>query len=185
MSRLRTPIVAVITGEGGSGGALAIAVGDVVLALENSVYSVISPEGCASILWRTPDQAADGCRRDEDDRRRPGRARRRRPDRRGTRAVAPRRTRPTTAAAAEVGRSSPSSSSLETQSLDELIEARYQRYRSLGPFETIVTLQDRTARASGAGRSAPEPDRRATVRRGHRPGPSARGAAGPAETIAG
>jgi acetyl-CoA carboxylase carboxyl transferase subunit alpha len=57
MSRLRTPIVVVITGEGGSGGALAIAVGDVVLALENAVYSVISPEGCASILWRTADEA--------------------------------------------------------------------------------------------------------------------------------
>jgi acetyl-CoA carboxylase carboxyl transferase subunit beta len=58
MSRLRTPIVTVITGEGGSGGALAIAVGDVVIGLENAVYSVISPEGCASILWRTPDEAA-------------------------------------------------------------------------------------------------------------------------------
>jgi len=57
MSRLRTPIVAVITGEGGSGGALAIAVGDVVIALENAVYSVISPEGCASILWRSPEEA--------------------------------------------------------------------------------------------------------------------------------
>ena len=57
MSRLRTPIVVVITGEGGSGGALAIAVGDVVIALENAVYSVISPEGCASILWRTADEA--------------------------------------------------------------------------------------------------------------------------------
>ena len=57
MSGLRTPIVTVITGEGGSGGALAIAVGDVVIALENAVYSVISPEGCASILWRTPDEA--------------------------------------------------------------------------------------------------------------------------------
>jgi acetyl-CoA carboxylase carboxyl transferase subunit alpha len=57
MSRLRTPIVAIITGEGGSGGALAIAVGDVVIALENAVYSVISPEGCAAILWRTPDEA--------------------------------------------------------------------------------------------------------------------------------
>jgi len=52
MSRLRTPIVVVITGEGGSGGALAIAVGDVVIALENAVYSVISPEGCAAILWK-------------------------------------------------------------------------------------------------------------------------------------
>ena len=58
MSRLRTPIVTVITGEGGSGGALALAVGDVVIALENAVYSVISPEGCASILWRTSDEAA-------------------------------------------------------------------------------------------------------------------------------
>ena len=57
MTRLRTPIVTVITGEGGSGGALAIAVGDVVIALENAVYSVISPEGCASILWRTADEA--------------------------------------------------------------------------------------------------------------------------------
>src|SRR6476661_547168 len=57
MSRLRTPIVSVITGEGGSGGALAIAVGDVVIALENAVYSVISPEGCAAILWRTADEA--------------------------------------------------------------------------------------------------------------------------------
>jgi acetyl-CoA carboxylase carboxyl transferase subunit alpha len=57
MTGLRTPIVCVISGEGGSGGALAIAVGDVVLALENAIYSVISPEGCASILWRSPDAA--------------------------------------------------------------------------------------------------------------------------------
>ncbi len=57
MSRLRTPIVTVITGEGGSGGALAIAVGDVVIALENAVYSVISPEGCAAILWRNGEEA--------------------------------------------------------------------------------------------------------------------------------
>ena len=49
---LRTPVVVVITGEGGSGGALAIAVGDKVLMMENAVYSVISPEGCAGILWR-------------------------------------------------------------------------------------------------------------------------------------
>jgi len=55
MTGLRTPIVTLITGEGGSGGALALAVGDVVLALENSIYSVISPEGAASILWRSAD----------------------------------------------------------------------------------------------------------------------------------
>jgi acetyl-CoA carboxylase carboxyl transferase subunit alpha len=59
MTALRVPIVTVITGEGGSGGALAVAVGDVVLALENAIYSVISPEGCASILWRTPEAAQD------------------------------------------------------------------------------------------------------------------------------
>lgn len=52
MSRMPVPIIVTITGEGGSGGALAIAVGDRVLLLENSIYSVISPEGCASILWR-------------------------------------------------------------------------------------------------------------------------------------
>ncbi len=59
MSELRTPIVVVITGEGGSGGALGIAVGDVVLMLEYAIYSVISPEGCASILWRDPAKAPE------------------------------------------------------------------------------------------------------------------------------
>ncbi len=58
MSMLKTPIVVVITGEGGSGGALGIAVGDRILMLENAVYSVISPEGCASILWRDGTKAA-------------------------------------------------------------------------------------------------------------------------------
>ncbi len=52
MSRLSVPIVVFITGEGGSGGALALAVGDRVFMLENSIYSVISPEGCAAILWK-------------------------------------------------------------------------------------------------------------------------------------
>jgi acetyl-CoA carboxylase carboxyl transferase subunit alpha len=57
MIGLQVPIVTVVLGEGGSGGALAIGVGDEVLALENAVYSVISPEGCASILWRSAEQA--------------------------------------------------------------------------------------------------------------------------------
>src|SRR5216110_3843536 len=52
MARLPVPIIVTVTGEGGSGGALAIAVGDKVNILENSFYSVISPEGCASIIWR-------------------------------------------------------------------------------------------------------------------------------------
>src|SRR5687767_10544767 len=57
MTRLRTPVVAIVLGEGGSGGALALGVADVVLALENAVYSVISPEGASSILWRSRDEA--------------------------------------------------------------------------------------------------------------------------------
>ena len=57
MTRLETPIVVVILGEGGSGGALALAIGDVVLALQNAIYSVISPEGSAAILWRSPAEA--------------------------------------------------------------------------------------------------------------------------------
>jgi len=54
MARLRVPTIATITGEGGSGGALALAVTDRVLMLENAIYSVISPEGCASIMWKDP-----------------------------------------------------------------------------------------------------------------------------------
>ncbi|MGH9580373.1 MAG: acetyl-CoA carboxylase carboxyltransferase subunit alpha [Terriglobales bacterium] len=57
MTRLPIPIIVTITGEGGSGGALAIAVGDRVNMLENSIYSVISPEGCASIMWRDASKA--------------------------------------------------------------------------------------------------------------------------------
>jgi acetyl-CoA carboxylase carboxyl transferase subunit alpha len=59
MAGLRTPIIVTITGEGGSGGALGIAVGDRVNMLEHSIYSVISPEGCASILWRDPSRAEE------------------------------------------------------------------------------------------------------------------------------
>jgi acetyl-CoA carboxylase carboxyl transferase subunit alpha len=57
MAGLRVPIIVTIIGEGGSGGALAIAVGDIVLMLQYATYSVISPEGCASILWRSADKA--------------------------------------------------------------------------------------------------------------------------------
>ena len=59
MSTLKTPIVSTVIGEGGSGGALAIGVGDRVIMLQYSVYSVISPEGCASILWKSADKASD------------------------------------------------------------------------------------------------------------------------------
>ena len=59
MARLKTPIVATVIGEGGSGGALAIAVGDIVMMLQYATYSVISPEGCASILWKSADKAPE------------------------------------------------------------------------------------------------------------------------------
>src|SRR5215813_3410436 len=59
MARLRTPIVVTVIGEGGSGGALAIAVGDIVMMLQYATYSVISPEGCASILWKSAEKAPD------------------------------------------------------------------------------------------------------------------------------
>ena len=62
MAALRTPVIAVIIGEGGSGGALGIAVADRVLMLEHSIYSVIAPEGCASILWRDPARGAEAAK---------------------------------------------------------------------------------------------------------------------------
>ena len=65
MARLPVPIVTIVIGEGGSGGALALAVGDVVMMLENSIYSVITPEGCAAILWKDAskaEQAAEALR---------------------------------------------------------------------------------------------------------------------------
>lgn len=62
MSRLKTPIICTVTGEAGSGGALAIGVGDRVLMLQFSIYSVISPEGCASILWKDAAKASEAAR---------------------------------------------------------------------------------------------------------------------------
>ncbi len=59
MARFKTPIICTVIGEGGSGGALAIGVGDTLLMLQFSTYSVISPEGCASILWKSSEKAAD------------------------------------------------------------------------------------------------------------------------------
>ena len=59
MMTLKTPVISILIGEGGSGGALALAVADRVWMLENSIYSVISPEGCASILWKDAGRAAE------------------------------------------------------------------------------------------------------------------------------
>jgi len=62
MSKLKTPVICVVTGEAGSGGALAIGVGDRVIMLQYAIYSVISPEGCASILWKDPAKASEAAR---------------------------------------------------------------------------------------------------------------------------
>ena len=62
MARLRVPVIVTVTGEGGSGGALAIGVGDQVMMLENAIYSVISPESCSAILWRDQDHAQEAAR---------------------------------------------------------------------------------------------------------------------------
>ena len=62
MSTLETPIICIVTGEAGSGGALAIGVGDRVIMLQYAIYAVISPEGCASILWKDPAKAPDAAR---------------------------------------------------------------------------------------------------------------------------
>ena len=61
MSHLKVPVISIVTGEGGSGGALALAVGNSVLMLENAVYSVLSPEGFAAILWKDSSRSSDAC----------------------------------------------------------------------------------------------------------------------------
>jgi acetyl-CoA carboxylase carboxyl transferase subunit alpha len=137
MSRLRTPIVAVITGEGGSGGALAIAVGDVVIALENAVYSVISPEGCASILWRSSEEApaaALAMKMSAQDQLalgvldqvvpEPGEGAHADP------AGTARRLKPVIIEALD---------RLASLPLEDLVEARYRRYRTLGPYTEVAT----------------------------------------------
>jgi acetyl-CoA carboxylase carboxyl transferase subunit alpha len=136
MTRLRTPIVTVITGEGGSGGALAIAVGDVVLALENAVYSVISPEGCASILWRTADEApaaALAMRMGAEDQQDLG----------VVDVVIPEPGEGAHADPAETGRRLKAAILAQLDRLtdvpvDRLVEERYRRYRSLGAFAELA-----------------------------------------------
>ena len=131
MARLETPIVVTVTGEGGSGGALAIAVGDRVNMLEHSVYSVISPEGCASILWRDAGARRAGGDRDEDHGRRPARAgagrRDRSRSRRAARTSTTRRSsrRPTRCCGA-------SCSELLKVPKAKLTDQRYQKFRDMG-----------------------------------------------------
>jgi acetyl-CoA carboxylase carboxyl transferase subunit alpha len=149
MTRLRTPIVAVITGEGGSGGALAIAVGDVVIALENAVYSVISPEGCASILWRTPDEAMSAAlamKMTAADQSALG----------VVDLVVPEPAEGAQADHVETARRLKSAivaqlDALATIPLDELVEARYRRYRTLGAYSVVSVPATRGPERHGLG----------------------------------
>ncbi len=135
MTGLRTPIVTVITGEGGSGGALAIATADVVLALENAIYSVISPEGCASILWRdaaAARQAAASMHLTAPDQLALGVVDEVVPEPRGGA-----QEDPLALAATLAARISDQLARLEALPVPELLERRYQRYRSMGAFTTV------------------------------------------------
>jgi acetyl-CoA carboxylase carboxyl transferase subunit alpha len=139
MTRLRVPIVTVITGEGGSGGALAIAVGDVVLALENAVYAVISPEGCASILWRTTDEApaaALAMKMTAADQKALGVVDYVIAEPAGGAHVDPEGTarRLKTAIVGELDR-------LATIPVDTLVDQRYRRYRSLGAYSEVAVTE--------------------------------------------
>ena len=129
---LKTPIVVVVTGEGGSGGALAIAVGDKVLMMENAVYSVISPEGCAGILWRDgakAPEAAEALKITAPDLKRLG-------------AIDEIVKEPAggaqknhKAACAAVGKAVLAAlAELKKLDLDELLERRYDKLRALGNF---------------------------------------------------
>jgi len=134
MSRLRVPTIATITGEGGSGGALALAVADRVLMLENAVYSVISPEGCAAIMWKDPlkrQQAAHALKLTAKDVLELGCADDLIPEPAGgTQADA------LTAMTMVAERLSRHLAELKAQPLEHLLEARYQKFRNIAQFYT-------------------------------------------------
>jgi acetyl-CoA carboxylase carboxyl transferase subunit alpha len=136
MSRLRVPTITTITGEGGSGGALALAVADRVLMMENSIYSVISPEGCASIMWKdaakrqaaadalkytAPDVSRMGCV-DDVIAEPPGGA----------------QADPERALEHVRGCLQHHFSELKSKSLEDLLEARYQKFRNIAQFYTTA-----------------------------------------------
>lgn len=133
MAVLRVPILVTVTGEGGSGGALALGVGDRVFMLEFAIYSVISPEGCAAILWKEQDrkaEAAEALRLSAPDLAALGIIDAIIPEPVGGAHADP------TEAARRVGETlSRALRELETQSPEELIAKRYAKFRALGVFE--------------------------------------------------
>jgi acetyl-CoA carboxylase carboxyl transferase subunit alpha len=133
MARLQVPIITTITGEGGSGGALALGVGDLVFILEYGTYSVISPEGCAAILWKDQERkgdAAEAMRLTAPDLLALGVVDAIIPEPLGGAHTDPAST------CQRVGESiAPALAGLERLTIQELLARRYQRFRSLGAFD--------------------------------------------------
>jgi acetyl-CoA carboxylase carboxyl transferase subunit alpha len=136
MARLKVPFIAAITGEGGSGGALAIAVADRVLMMENSVYSVISPEGCASIMWRDSSKrelAAQAMRITAKDNLEMGFCDEVIPEPSGSA-----HSDWDAAAAGLSAALEKNLSELEKKPLQELLDARYQKFRKMAQYYEVV-----------------------------------------------
>ena len=135
MSGLRTPIVSCVIGEGGSGGALGIAVADRVLMMENAIYSVISPEGCAAILWRSRDEAeraAEALKLTASDLMGFGIVDELIPEPGGGAHVSPE------SAAEELGEAlARVLDELCTMDLEELVRARHEKYYAMGRWEEV------------------------------------------------
>ena len=132
MSRLRVPTIAVITGEGGSGGALALAVADRVLMLEKAIYSVISPESCAAIMWRDAGkrvQAAEALRATADDAQALGCIDALVPEPEGGA-----HADPEAAAALLSSNLSEQLAQLRSLSTEQLLAERYAKFRGIAPF---------------------------------------------------
>ncbi len=132
MSRLRTPIICIVTGEGGSGGAIGIGVGDYFSIMENAYYSVISPEGCGAILWKSGDkapEAAEALKLTPGDLKKHGIVDEIIPEPLGGAHRDPKGT-------ADILKSTIIRyiEELDSYDIDELLERRYEKYRSLGAF---------------------------------------------------
>lgn len=141
MSRLKTPIVSVVIGEGGSGGALGIAVADRVAMLQYSWYSVISPEGCAAILWKQANEqtntaAAKALRLTAEDNLKHGLIDEIIPE-----PVGAAHRNPEATALAVQAWVEHQLNELCDQPIDELLEARYQRFRNMGEYEERVQVE--------------------------------------------
>jgi acetyl-CoA carboxylase carboxyl transferase subunit alpha len=133
MAMLRTPTISVVIGEGGSGGALGIGVTDRVLMFENSYYSVITPEGCAAILWKdgaAAPKAAEALKVDADDLEKLGAVNEVIPEPMGGA-----HNNPAQAAAALKYSLQKHLNDLRALDLDMLLETRYERYRHIGTYQ--------------------------------------------------